>query len=195
MYRASQVSRLLEIAAPGRRTQSIEGSSQQPKTSSLKSTMTTHFSQMKKRKSTDRRTQLFWRFLCILVFFCSFPFSIVESSIFRPFVWFCDATFPFTTRSKLNNELLPQLRKEVAIAIHKGLKSARGVAILFDLWMSRKTEDNLSFDIHYITEDYRWQHNHVGILSCSDSSIGADIVAKLHHAIEALVWRIRSSLL
>ena len=31
MYRASQVSRLLEIAAPGRRTQSIEGSSQQEK--------------------------------------------------------------------------------------------------------------------------------------------------------------------
>ena len=178
------MSRLLENAAPGGRTPSIEGSSQQPKASSLKSTVTAHFAQMKKRKSIDKRTQLFWRFLCILVVFCRLPFSIVESAVFRAFVWFCDATLPFPTRSKLNNELLPELRKEVANGIHRGLKSVKGVAVSFDLWMSRKTEDNLSFDIHYITEDWRWHHKHVGILSCSDSSVGADIAAKLQPAIE-----------
>jgi len=58
------------------------------------------------------------------------------------------------------------------------------VAVLFDQWMSRKVEDNLSFDIHYITEDWSWQHNHAGILSSSDSSIGADIASKLQHVIE-----------
>jgi hypothetical protein len=41
--------------------------------------------------------------------------------------------------NKLNPELLPQLRKEVANVIHRGLKSVRGVVVSFDLWMSRKT--------------------------------------------------------
>ena len=179
MYRACQVSRLLENVASGGDTPSIEGSSQQPKGSSLKSAVTAHFVQMKKRKSSDRRTQLFWRFLCILVVFCRLPFSIVESAVFKAFVWFCDPTLPFPTRSKLNNDLLPHLRKEIANGIRKGLQSVRGVSVSFDLWMSRKTEDNLSFDIHYITEDWRWQHHHVGILSCSDSSVGADISTRL----------------
>ncbi len=65
MYRACHVSRMLETAPSGGDAPSIEGSSQQPKGSSLKSTLTTHFAQMKKRKSTDKRTQLIWRFLCI----------------------------------------------------------------------------------------------------------------------------------
>jgi hypothetical protein len=121
-----------------------------------------------------------------LVVFCRLPFSIVDNEVFRAFAWFCDATLPFPTRSKLNNDLLPQLRKEIATGIHIGLKSVRGVAVSFDLWMSRKTEDNLSFAIHYITEDWRWQHHHVGIMSCGDSSVGADIAAKLQPAIEEL---------
>ncbi len=58
------------------------------------------------------------------------------------------------------------------------------MAVSFDLWMSRKTEDNLSFDIHYITDDWRWQHHHVGILSCSDSSVGADLASRLQPGIE-----------
>ena len=139
---------------------------------------------MKKKKSNDKRTLLFWRFLCILVVFCRLLFSIVESAVLRVFVWFCDATLPFPTRSKLNNDRLPQLRKEIDNVIHMGLKSVRGVAVSFDLWMSRKTEDNLSFDIHYITDDWWWQLHHVGILSCSDSSVGADIASRLQPAIE-----------
>ena len=65
-----------------------------------------------------------------------------------------------------------------------GLKSVSGVAVLFVLWMSRKTEDNLIFDIYDITKDWMWQHNHVGILSCNDNSVGVDIAAKLQPAIE-----------
>ncbi len=85
----------------------------------------------------------------------------------------------FPTRSRLNNQLLPHIRKEVANGMHRALKGVRGVAVSFDLWMSRKTEDNLSFDIHYITDDWRWQHSQVGIFSCFDSSIGFDIATKL----------------
>ena len=44
----------------------------------------------------------------------------------------CDATLLFATRSKLNNELLPHLRKEVANDIHMGLKSVKGVAVSFE---------------------------------------------------------------
>ena len=178
------MSRLLDNAPSGGDTPSIEGSSQQPKGSSLKSTVTAHFAQMKKRKTYEKRTHLFWRFLCILVVYCRLPFAIVNSAVFRAFVWFCDPTLPFPSRNKLNSELLPQLRKEVANVLHRGLKSVRGVAVSFDLWMSRKTEDNLSFDIHYITEDCTWHHHHVGILSCNDSSVGADIAARLQPTIE-----------
>jgi hypothetical protein len=180
------MTQLLEDAARGGKGQSNDDSSRQPRqapSSAVKSTLNAHFAAMKKRKPTDKRTELFWRLLCIVVVFCRLPFSIVESSVFRAFVWFCDATLPFPTRSKLNNQLLPKLRKEIALGIHRGLKGVRGVAVSFDLWMSRKTEDNLSFDIHYITDDWRWQHKHVGILSCSDSSIGSDIAAKLQPAI------------
>ncbi len=117
--------------------------------------------------------------------FVGFHFRLSKALCFGlSYIWFCDATLPFPSRNKLNLELLPQLRKEVAHVIRKGLKGVNGVAVSFDLWMSLKTEDNLSFDIHYITKDWRWQRHHVGILTCSDSSIGADIVTRLQPAIE-----------
>ena len=154
-----QVTRLLGDAARGGggpSTDETTGKQRQTPSSTVKSTLNAHFAAMKKRKPTEKRTELFRRLLCIVVVFCRLPFSIVENSVFRAFVWFCDATLPFPTRSRLNNQLLPQLRKEVANGLHMGLKDVRGVAVSFDLWMSRKTEDNLSFDIHYITNDWRW---------------------------------------
>eukprot|EP00873_Tetraselmis_striata_P029573 jgi/Tetstr1/449837/TSEL_036900.t1 len=55
------------------------------------------------------------------------------------------------------------------------LAGVRGVAITFDMWMSRKMEDNLSLDIQFIDHGWIEHHYHAGIISCKDSSTGEDI--------------------
>eukprot|EP00873_Tetraselmis_striata_P034305 jgi/Tetstr1/454569/TSEL_041464.t1 len=110
------------------------------------------------RKPDDPKVKLVWRTLAILVVFCRLPFSIVENPSFKAFVWLLDATVPLPTRRKL------------------------GVVIAYDLWMSRKTEDNLSLDIHFIDRGWIWHHYHAGIIvSCKDSSAG-DIAPRMEPA-------------
>jgi hypothetical protein len=59
------------------------------------------------------------------------------------------------------------------------------VTITFDLWTSRKSEDNLSMDIHVIDRTWVWRHHHIGIISCKDSSSGEDIAPRMEPALKA----------
>eukprot|EP00873_Tetraselmis_striata_P029194 jgi/Tetstr1/449458/TSEL_036553.t1 len=133
----------------------------------------------KKRPHDDKRVIFFWRLLCLLIVFCMLPFSIVANPIFKAFIWFLDSSLPLPSRAKLTSQLLPELKEEANNRLKGLLKGVRGVALTFDLWMSRKTEDNLSVDVHFISSDWVWHHNHIGILSCADSTSGEAIAGKM----------------
>lgn len=123
--------------------------------------------------------------LAILVVFCRLPFSIVENPFFKAFVWLLDASLPLPSRRQLCEDLLPTLRQKGKDTIESLLLGVRGVAITFDLWMSRKSEDNLSMDIHFIDSTWVWRHHHIGIISCKDSSSGEDIAPRMEPALKA----------
>ena len=151
-----------------------------------------HFKSTKKRPTSDPRVQLFWRLLSLLVVFCRLPFAIVENPLFKAFIWFLDATLPLPSRTKLTHTLLPALKAEGSKHVKSVLVGVRGVAITFDLWMSRKTEDNLSVDIHFIDKQWQWHHKHIGIISCKDSSTGEEIAPRIKTILEEydLLYRV-----
>eukprot|EP00873_Tetraselmis_striata_P037404 jgi/Tetstr1/457668/TSEL_044215.t1 len=146
-------------------------------------TLKTHFRSTKRRKTSDPKVSLLWRMLAILVVFCCLPFSIVENPYFQAFIWFLDASMPLPSRRKLREELLPDLAEKGRRRIKEALVGVRGVAITFDLWMSRKSEDNLSVDAHFIDRNWSWRHFHIGIVSCKDSSAGEDIAPRMEPAL------------
>eukprot|EP00873_Tetraselmis_striata_P017623 jgi/Tetstr1/437887/TSEL_002840.t1 len=133
----------------------------------------------KKRPHDDKRVIFFWRLLCLLIVFCRLPFSIVANPILKAFMWFLDSSLPLPSRAKLTSQLLPELKEGPSNRLKGLLKGVRGVALTFDLWMSRKTEDHLSVDVHFISSDWVWHHSHIGILSCADSTSGEAIADKM----------------
>jgi len=148
-------------------------------TTATKHTVRSHFMSTKKRPHDDKRVIFFWRLLCLLIVFCRLPFSIVANLIFKAFIWFLDSSLPLPSRAKLTSQLLPELKEEASNRLKGLLKGVRGVALTFDLWMSRKTEDNLSVDVHFISSDWVWHHNHIGILSSADSTSSEAIADKM----------------
>jgi hypothetical protein len=108
----------------------------------------------------------------------------VENSLFRAFVRFLEATLPLPNRSKLTKVFLPALKEEGSTTINKLLTGVRGVAITFDIWMSRKSENNMSVDIHFICNKWKWHHYHVGIFSCKDNLTSDDITPHIQRVLE-----------
>eukprot|EP00873_Tetraselmis_striata_P040974 jgi/Tetstr1/461238/TSEL_006368.t1 len=99
--------------------------------------------------------KLAWRMLALLIFFCRLPFPIVENPFFKVFVWLLDATVLLPMRRKLCDTLLPDLHDK-GKTLKRLLARVKGVAItLFDMGVSRKREDNLSLDNHFIYRRWR----------------------------------------
>jgi hypothetical protein len=84
----------------------------------------------------------------------------------------------------LCNKLLSSLQEEGSMSIKSLLVGVRGVAITSDLWMSRKTDDNLSLDMHFISADWKVQHKYIGVISCKDGFKGGDIDQVLNRALQ-----------
>lgn len=62
----------------------------------------------------------------------------------------------------------------------------RAVAINFDLWMSRKTEDTIyvSTDIYFIDSSWRWYHKYIDIFNRNtDNTTGHDIAKRVAPAL------------
>ena len=60
------------------------------------------------------------------------------------------------------------------------LKGAAGVIFSIDLWMSRKGEDVLSLNAHYIDkETWHLRSEHIKLVDCKDSSTGAFIAQQV----------------
>ena len=66
--------------------------------------------------------------------------------------------------------------EDCASEVKESLQTTFGVSVTFDLWMSKKTDDILSLDVHFIDEHGRWVHKHLGLVAMGGETSGAIIV-------------------
>ena len=126
----------------------------------------------KKLKKSSPRARLFLRLLTMLIVFCRLPFNIVCSPIFKAFVWFLDPSVPFPTRTDVTGKHMQTLRADTEAALKALIKDVHGVAVTFDLWMSKKTDDILSLDVHFVSHDWVWHHKHLGLVAMNGQTTG-----------------------
>lgn len=79
------------------------------------------------------------------------------------------------TSQEVQHEHMPQLLTEVNRTTFEKLSRVLGVTLAFDLWMSRKTEDVLSVEAHFITRRFEWQTVHLGLLCCDKGTAGKEV--------------------
>ena len=137
------------------------------------------FKKYSKVSKDSPKGKTFYRLLMLMIVFARLPFNILFNHVFKAFVWFLDPSVPFPTRHELTGKIVPDAAKETEKYVKALLNGVLGVAVSFDMWMSNKTDDVLSLDIHFIDPDWVWQHKHLGLLSCNGQTRGTDIAPKL----------------
>ena len=137
------------------------------------------FRSVKKAKKDSSRAQAFFRMVTLLIVFARLPFNIVVNPVFKAFVWFLDPTLPFPTRGDITGKLLPGLVSECRRTVIDSLDRVLGVAVTFDLWMSKKTDDILSIDLHYVSHRWTWEHRHLALVAMNGQTRGAVVAKRL----------------
>ena len=137
------------------------------------------FKRASKVQKDSHKGKTFYRLLLLLIVFARLPFNILVNPVFKAFVWFLDPSVPIPSRNEFTGKVVPDAVKEAEMYVRQLLNGVLGVAVSFDLWMSNKTDDVLSLDVHFISPDWVWHHKHLGLLSCNGKTRGTDIAPKL----------------
>ena len=143
-----------------------------------------YFKTVKRVKKTALKATVFFQLLTLFIVTARLPFRIVLHPIFKALVWFLDPTVPFPTRADITQQYLPALVDNCTSSLKALLQETCGVALTFDLWMSKKTSDILSLDCHFITKDWQWQHVHLGLVAMNGQTAGVVIATKLREILQ-----------
>ena len=144
----------------------------------------TYFRSVKKLKRESEKARTFFRLVTLLIVYARLPFSLVAHPVFKALVWFLDPTIPIPTRGELTNKLMPEMVKECKDSLCRSLDKVLGAAVTFDLWMSKKTDDILSVDLHFICSRWTWQHKHLGLVTMNGETRGIVVGRKLKEIFE-----------
>ena len=117
--------------------------------------------------------------MTLLIVFARLPFTIVLQPVFRALIWFLDPTLPIPTRYDITNVVLPRMVSECRDSVLVTLSTVMGATVTFDLWMSKKTDDILSVDLHYVCDKWMWHHIHLGLLAMNGQTRGVVVANKL----------------
>mmetsp|Transcript_19949 Transcript_19949/g.64949 ORF Transcript_19949/g.64949 Transcript_19949/m.64949 type:complete len:968 (-) Transcript_19949:89-2992(-) len=137
-----------------------------------------------KYSAAHPRQKAFLRLLTLFVVFTLSSFMIVDNQWFRSLIFFLDPMIEVPSRKILTTKLLSAEVAAANLARDRALKDAEAVTISIDLWMSYRKEDVLSVDAHYLTADWVWEHKHIALVSCANSTVGEDIAPKLLKALD-----------
>lgn len=80
-----------------------------------------------------------------------------------------------SSSKELDQHLLPDMRDGIQVDMVKRLATILAVALSFDLWMSRKTEDILSLEAHYVDRNWKWKTIHLGLINCTNGTSGHEV--------------------
>lgn len=133
------------------------------------------FKSAKRVGKESPRAVTFYKLLTLLIVLARLPFRIVLHPVFKALVWFLDPTMPFPTRADITGKYLPRMVEDCATEVKESLQTTSGVSVTFDLWMSKKTDDILSLDVHFIDEHWQWVHKHLGLVAMGGQTSGAII--------------------
>ena len=147
-------------------------------------TLGTFFKSVKKLKRDSTKAKAFFQLVALVIVFCRLPFNLVVQPIFKALVWFLDPTLPMPTRGDITNEVLPRMVKDCKETVCRSLETVVGASVTFDLWMSMKTDDILSVDLHFISHDWVWHHTHLGLVAMNGITRGPVIAKKLKEVFE-----------
>lgn len=142
------------------------------------------FKSAKRVKKTSHRATVFLKLLTLLIVLARLPFRIVLHPLFKALIWFLDPTIPFPTRADITQRYLPAFVDECTAHVTRLLGTTDGVTVTFDLWMSKKTDDILSLDAHFISDDWQWRHQHLGLVAMNGVTSGVVIAAKLRELLD-----------
>ena len=137
------------------------------------------FRSVKKIKKDSPKAKAFAELLTLLIVLARLPFNIVQQPIFRAFVWFLDPTVPLPTRGDVTGTLLPRMVSECKNRVRESLQHVLGATVTFDLWMSKKTDDILSVDLHFVDNTWVWRHVHLGLVAMNGNTRGVVVANKL----------------
>ena len=143
-----------------------------------------YFKSFKKIKRESEKAQTFFKLVTLLIVYARLPFSLLTQPVFKALVWFLDPTLPIPTRGELTNKLMPEMVKECRDSLRRSLDKVQGAAVTFDLWMSKKTDDILSVDLHFVCNRWTWQHKHLGLVALNGQTKGIVVGRKLKEIFE-----------
>eukprot|EP00873_Tetraselmis_striata_P023525 jgi/Tetstr1/443789/TSEL_031777.t1 len=86
---------------------------------------------------------------------------------------------------QLTRHVIGNLKTKAEEALKKEIEGVHGVAITYDLWMSRKTDDLLAICIHYITADWVWHTKHLGLLPSCGRTKGVHLGKNMHDLLKS----------
>ena len=87
---------------------------------------------------------------------------------------------------------MQSLRADTEAALKALIKGVHGVAVTFDLWMSKKTDDILSLDVHFVSEDWVWHHKHLGLVAMNGQTTGMMLPNYICHVCAMLLQLVYS---
>ena len=90
------------------------------------------------------------------------PLSLVENESFRTLILNRDPRLHMVSRTRLSRTLIPSKAADTATNVLELLNRVPAVAISFDLWMTRKSEEIFSLDGHFIIGAIK-SHAHLGM--------------------------------
>jgi hypothetical protein len=165
------------------------------------------FRSIKRLKGDDPRQRLFNRLLTYVVVFLRWSFSVVDNPWFRCLVWFLDGSIKIPSRKEWQNKHLADVVDECHKQLIEAMDGVKGVALMFDLWMSRageyqhlfsalvimvinfchcvaSGEDVLSLDVAFI--DSSWNYNvwNLGLVHCKEGTTGAQVANAIRPSLD-----------
>ena len=143
-----------------------------------------YFKSAKRVQKTSMKAVVFFKLVTLLLVTARLPFRLVLHPVFKALVWFLDPTVPFPTRADIVDKVLSGMVESGVSDLKAMLLRTAGMAVTFDLWMSKKTDDILSLSVHFISEEWVWQHKHLGLVAMNGQTTGVIIVAKLRELLQ-----------
>ena len=143
--------------------------------------LTNSYRAVRKRQASDTLQQMFDIMLCLMIACLRLPLHFVMTPMFRALILLLEPGINIPSSKELQRKKMPALAEEIATKCQALLKDVLGVALSFDLRMSRKTEDILAVECHFLSSTFQWHTIHLGLVSCTKGTSGSEVHPDLHH--------------
>ena len=149
-----------------------------PSSAATKSTLKIRWTSSAKYRPGEPKQMWFYVLLALLISCLHLSFHCVNHPIFKTIFFFADPKLTVPTSKAMQRKHVPNLKKATKKEVRERLRDSLGSASSFDLWMSCKTEDIFSLNVHFLTKDFIWETVHLGLVNCDKGTSGEEVIIK-----------------